>query len=132
MNIYVETNFVLEIVFAQEQHQSCEDLEATRLETTRAQLIKTSTVLPLDADVLTTATTYQTKYDLSSEDAIVYATVLSHLKGRSSGQSCFLNRNTRDFDDPDLVAELRRYDCKMMPRFDSGYQYIMASLRSSR
>lgn len=203
MNIYVETNFVLEIALAQEQHQACEDVlalcqanrsqllipafsiaepyqtlkrrhnqrrrtrheldreliqlariagyaqslsgsqslvdllidstdeEARRLETTRAQLIQTGTILPLDASVLRAATAYQAKYDLSPEDAIVYATVLSHLKGHSSGKSCFLNRNTRDFDDPDLVAELKQCGCKMVPRFDSGYQYIMASLRSS-
>ena len=200
MNIYVESNFVLEIALAQEQHESCEsilalcvarraqllipafsiaepyqtlerrhrqrrqtkreldseltqlartagyapalsgsqslvdllidstDEEARRLEATRAKLIQTAVILPLDATVLEAATPYQTDYDLSPEDAIVYATVLSHLKDRPSGRSCFLNRNTRDFDDPDLVAELRRYGCKMVPRFDSGYQHILASL----
>ncbi len=200
MNIYVESNFVLEIALAQEQHQSCEDVlalcladrarllipafsvaepyqtlerrhrqrrrtkreldreliqlartagyaqslrgseslidllidstdeEARRLQATRAQLLQTATILPLDAEVLEAATPCQTEYDLSPEDAIVYATVLLHLKGYPSERSCFLNRNTRDFDDPDLVAELRRYGCKMLPRFDSGYQYIVASL----
>ncbi len=200
MNIYVESNLVLEIALAQEQHQSCEDIlalcladrarllipafsiaepyqtlerrhrqrrqtklaldreliqlartasyaqslsgsqslvdllidstyeEARRLEATRAQLIQTATILPLDAEILEAATPIQTEYALSPEDAIVYATVLSHLKDRPSEQSCFLNRNTRDFDDPDLVAELRLHGCKMIPRFDSGYQYIKASL----
>ena len=200
MKIYVETNFVLEIALAQEQHNSCEDVlalclarrarllipafsiaepyqtlerrhrrrrqtkreldreliqlartasyarslsdsrslvdllidstdeEARRLEATRKQLLEAAAVLPLDADILKAATPFQTEYDLSPEDAIVYATVLSHLTLHPSERSCFLNRNTRDFDDPDLVAELRRHGCKMIPRFDSGYQYIMASL----
>lgn len=200
MNIYVESNFVLEIALAQEQHESCEgilalceanraqllipafslaepyqtlerrhrqrrrtkreldseltqlgrtagyaqslsgaqslvdilidstDEEAKRLEATRARLTQSATILPLDAEVLKAATPYQTEYDLSPEDAIVFATVLSHLQGCPSERSCFLNRNTRDFDDPDLVAELRRHGCKMLPRFDSGHQYIIASL----
>jgi predicted nucleic acid-binding protein len=201
VNIYVESNFVLEVALAQEQHESCEsilalcaanraqllipafsiaepyqtlerrhrqrrqtkreldseltqlartagyaqslsgaqslvdllidstDEEARRLEATRAKLIQTAAILPLDATVLSAATPYQAEYDLSPEDAIVYATVVAHLKTSPSEASCFLNRNTRDFDDPDLVAELRRLGCKLLPRFDSGYQYILASLK---
>ena len=184
MNIYVETNFVLEIALAQEQHQACEDIlalcladqaqllipafsiaephqtlrrrhsqrrqtkyeldrelvqlartaryaralsgsqslvdllidstgeEVSQLEATRAQLIEIATILPLKAEILRASAPKQAEYDLSPEDAIVYATVLLHLKDRPPEQSCFLNRNIRDFYDPDLVAELRQYDAR--------------------
>lgn len=38
MNIYVETNFILELVFVQEQYQSCEEI-ITLCEAGRAKLI---------------------------------------------------------------------------------------------
>ena len=78
MNIYVESNFVLELALLQEQYASCEDV--------------------------------------------------SHLKQSGAPQSCFLNKNSRDFDDPDLVEELNTYNCKLLPRFDIGYQFILSQI----
>lgn len=59
---------------------------------------------------------------------LVYAAVLSHLKQHGAAQSCFLNRNSKDFDDPDLVEELNTYTCKLLVQFDTGYQFIRSCL----
>ncbi len=200
MNIYVESNFVLELALLQEQHTSCEDIvrlceggnaqlvipayvliepydtlgrrhkqrqrmkaeldqelrqlartatyvhrlggfqhltallidsaheEARRLEDTRSRLLRMAQVIPLEASVLAAATRYQVDHDLSPQDALVYAAVLAHLKQSSASESCFLNKNSKDFDDPDLVEELHTYNCKLMPRFDTGYQFILSRM----
>jgi predicted nucleic acid-binding protein len=198
VNIYVESNFVLELALFQEQHVSCEDIlrlcqasnaqliipayslvepyetlirrhrqrkqmkaeldselkqlartttyahrldgfqnltalridsadeEGKRFEETRSLLSRTAEIIPLDRAILETATRYQVAHDLSPQDALVYAAVLSHLTQSGAPQSCFLNKNSKDFDDPDLVEELNGYNCRLLPRFDIGYQFILS------
>ena len=200
MNVYVESNFVLELALLQEQYPSCEEIlrlceagrvqliipayslaepyetlvrrhkqrqrmktelddelrqlartttyshrlrgfehltallidsadeEAKQLETVRSRLLKVAEVIPLEAPILIAATQYQRAHGFSPQDALVYAAVLLHLKQYCAPQSCFLNRNSRDFDDPDVVEELNRYNCKLLPRFDTGYQFILSCL----
>jgi predicted nucleic acid-binding protein len=200
VNIYVETNFVLELVFAQEQHASCEQILAlcesgqsrliipaycrtepheklTRqagsrrelqrnLETELRQLARTASytarinsiqdiasllvrsseeekqrfiryrerflniaeIIPLTIDILREAATYESPYDLTPQGALVYASVIVHLQQNHPPVSCFLNRNSKDFDNPDIVDELDRNNCKMIPRFDHGLGFIQARL----
>ena len=202
MNVYVETNFVLELVFQQEQFVSCEQIlqlsEAGRIKlaipayslaepheklnrqaksrreiqqildtelrqlartasyTTRInsiqdianllvqsnldesqrfvhyrdRLLKNTEVIPLTADILTEAAIYEEPYDLRSQDALVYASVISHLRHHQPTVACFLNRNSRDFDSPDIVNELSKFNCRMIPRFDHGYDFIQSQLQS--
>lgn len=200
MNVYVESNFVLELALLQEQHTSCEELmrlgeegriqlvipayslaepyetltrrhrqrkrmkaelddqlrqlartmtythqlsgfqhlttllidsadeEAKRLEEVCSRLLQVAEVIPLEASLLIAATQYQRRHGLSPQDALVYAGILLHLKQRQAPQSCFLNRNAKDFDDPDLVEELDVYNCKLLPQFDVGYQFVLSRL----
>lgn len=205
MNVYVESNFVLELALVQEQHASCEEIvrlaeagrarlvipayslaephetlvrrrrqrkqlkahldeelrqlsrtatysqqlggfenlttvlidsadeEAKRLEQLQGRLLKSVEIIPLDASILAAATRYQLKHDLSPQDALVYASVLSHLAGSAAPESCFLNKNSKDFDDPDIVAELKQHTCKLIPRFDDGCEYVRgAAVRRER
>ena len=104
------------------------DEEAMRLERVRARLVQVAEVIPLTSALLTAAAQYQRQYGLSPQDALVYAAVLAHLKQSSAPESCFLNKNSKDFDDPDVVEELSTYNCKLMPRFDTGYQFILSRL----
>jgi predicted nucleic acid-binding protein len=201
MNVYAETNFVLELAFQQEQHGSCEEIlqfckngdieliipayclaepherlrrqynsrqqlqqalnaelrqllrtssystrissiqelsslivqsnfeEQQRFGEYRARLLKTATVIPLTAEVLMAASEYESIYQLIPQDAIVYASVVHHLRQQTSPQNCFLNRNSKDFDHPDIVDELSIVNCRMIPRFDHGYGFIRAQLQ---
>ena len=196
MNVYVESNFVLELALAQEQFESCEgilslceagnvrlvvpayslaepyetltrrqrqrkkmkedfdreldqiarsathkerlrgfrdltallinvaDESAKQLEGIRARMIEAACVIPLDVSVLASATQYQRAHDFSAQDALVYSSVISHLKLDRATQNYFLNKNSKDFDDQSIVDELRGYNCRLLPRFDSGYQLI--------
>ena len=200
MNIYVETNFVLELALEQEQRESCEQIlslceegkaqliipaysfaepyemlrrhheerkqlkkaldrelqqlirtelyrsrlsalqsvttllidsaddEAKRFDTTRSRLLEISEIIPLTAQILGEVARNQKVHALSPQDALVYTSVLQHLKQGVSTQGCFLNKDSKDFDNPDIVEELSTYDCKLLPRFDTGYQFILHTI----
>jgi predicted nucleic acid-binding protein len=200
VNIYVETNFVLELVFEQEQCVSCEqilqlcetgqtkliipayslaepheklsrqartrrdmqqllDAELRQLSRTasyasrirsiqdiaslmvqsneeerqrfiqcRERLFNIGEVIALTPNILMEAASCETTYDLRPQDALVYASVISHLQCYQPQQTCFLNRNSKDFDSPDIVDELNRFNCKMIPRFDHGYSFLQSQL----
>lgn len=100
-----------------------------RLEEVLTKVIDVAEVISLDATVLTASIRYQQTHDFSPQDAIVYATVISDLGRRSPDeQKCFLNRNSKDFDDQVVVDELQAHRCKLLPRFDSGLGFILSNL----
>ena len=100
-----------------------------RLEEVRSRLLRAAEVIPLDAEVLAASADSRREHGLSPQDALVYAAVLSHLQRVRPAQSCFLNRNYKDFGDPHIVEQLDGYNCKFFPRFDSGHQFILNALR---
>jgi predicted nucleic acid-binding protein len=102
--------------------------EIKRLEDLRSRMLTCATVIALEASILSEATRYQARHGLSAKDAIVYASVLSHLGSDAGPQSCFMTRDS-DFDDPDVVNELKANRCKLIPRFDFGLSYLNALLK---
>jgi len=202
MDVYVESNFVLELAFSQEQHESCNriielsengktqlilpaysivepyetmlrhakkrtevsidlaaqvkqlsrskpyqdeidalqkvtgllvrslDEEKESFRNTVNKLLAVSQIIPLDAKTFVNAGKYQTDNALSFQDSIVYASVLSHLSTSTSTAKCFLNRNSKDFDDPDIEETLNSHGCKMLFSFEQGYRYISSQLRA--
>jgi predicted nucleic acid-binding protein len=201
LNVYVESNFILELALVQEQHASCERIltlceagdirvvvpaysivepyetllrrhlgrkglkdslnlelqqlfrtsgyaqrlsgfealtallvdsakeEIQRLESIRARLLSCATVIALEASILSSASQHQERHSLSAQDAIVYASVLSHLGSAGDGvRSCFLTRD-EDFDDPNIIEGLRAHRCKVIWRFDHGLSYLSAGPR---
>lgn len=197
MNVYVESNFVLELVLTQEQHAACEEIlrlcegldarlvipayslaepyaqlirrhnerkqlktaldrefgqlarttayrhriselrdvvaflassadeESLRLESIGSRLLRSAEVIPLDDEVLSLAAERRGDGILSPQDSLVYASVLAHLRRSPQQGSCFLNRDL-DFEEPDLLAELERYGCKLVPSFDHGRGYLLS------
>ena len=200
MNVYVESNFVLELALIQEQSASCEEIlglceanrarlvipayslaepyetltrrhkqrrrlkqelddevrqiartaplserfsgfkdltaglisvaqqETQRLESVRSRLIEAAEIVPLDKSVLAASTEYQRAHDLSPQDALVYSSVLSHLKRVRAPENCFLNRNSKDFDDESIIDELAGHNCQLLFQFDAGHSFISAAL----
>ena len=204
MNIYIETNFVQELTFLQEEFQSCEKIlelceqkkvnlivpgyclvepleklhrqklkresfqndlnieikqlsctanytsqiqsigklnvllsqsveeENSRFEKYKGKILKICHILPIDDRILIEAGNHQSTYNLDFNDAIVFASVISHLKIASSVQSCFLNRNSKDFYTRQIRDELIRLNCKMIPSFEDGCNYILNSLKDTK
>lgn len=195
MRVYAESNFVLEIVLQQEQHQACEalvdlaadhsvelvlpgfallepyqtlirrekdgkqlreklssrakQLERTssisadvpglhrsielllraeheaskRFRDTRASLLTVARIVPIDLSTLTSASALADELGLELPDALVLASVLADA-GERRAPSVFLNRNTKDFSDPDIVVRLENVDCELIGTFDDGLSRV--------
>lgn len=103
--------------------RSAED-EDGRLRVVTSRLLQSAEVISLNASILTASAEYHRRHGFSPQDAIVYASILSHLREKQAPTSCFLNRD-KDFDDEDVVEELREFGCKLMPDFNMGYEFIL-------
>ena len=104
-------------------------LEREGLKQTVTQVLAISVVIPLTAAVLRSAAEIETDLGLSGQDAIVLASVFGHLESEAPTESCFLNRNTRDFDDPDIRDRLEALHCKFFPKFAQALEYIESRIR---
>ncbi|MDY6902190.1 MAG: PIN domain-containing protein [Cyanobacteriota bacterium] len=201
MDVYVESNFVLELALFQEQYESCQELldlaetnkihlivpafslaepyetlirnnkkrqklsedlktelsqlrrsvpyqeqirtfedttaflvssqqeQKQRLDAVIEKILKVCQIIPLTAEILTAAIKYQSEYNLEPQDSIVYASVLEHIRKSDEKLRCFLNRNSKDFDDPDIKESLSSYNCLMLFSFDNGIGYIKSKLK---
>ena len=201
MNVYVESNFVLELAFLQEQSDSCRQLvrhaadrnivlvvpayslaepyetlirqrkrrkqvkqdiddvltqlhrtsaytadvrelsgqsnllissahdEQRRLENVIREMAEVAEIVPLDVNVIAVSLRCQSDYGLEPQDAFVYASVVSHLdRSGPAMQSCFLNRNRKDFDDQTLVEQLEVRGCKLLTDFRNGLGFVRSQL----
>lgn len=199
MNVYVESNFVLELALEQEQSASCESIlslcesgqvcvivpafclaephetltrrrlqrrdmkktldeelkqiartatnaaqlrgfdsitdmligsaeqESLNLNKISTRLLSAAELIPLDASVLGNASQYQSGHSLSPQDSIVYASIISHLRGCHRRKSYFISRDS-DFDDQDVVNELASFNCEIVDTFSRGYHFISRDL----
>ena len=199
MNVYVESNFVLELALLQEQHSACEAIlslcdrraarlvmpayslvepfetmkrhqgkrrqlrsqldkelrqlsrtsanadrlkdygsitsllvdsagdDRQRLESVRSRLLACAEVVPLGVDVLERAASFQSGLGFGVQDAVVVASVFSHLEASPASRSCFLNRDP-DFDDLGVREDLKARGCKLLRSFDQGLQFLRATL----
>jgi predicted nucleic acid-binding protein len=98
-----------------------------RLDSISEKLLRVANILPLTTEVLSDAAKYKRDFGLFYPDALVLASVLRDAGSRQE-PSCFLNRNTKDFDDPSLSALLERFNCKLIGRFDHGLAHIKSAL----
>jgi len=98
--------------------------EQQRLFYLQDRLLMIGEIIPLGREILSAAAQFQIKHGLSPQDSIVYASVLQHLQSNAPVTSCFLNRNSRDFDDPDIEESLAHYHCKVLFSFNHGFEYI--------
>jgi predicted nucleic acid-binding protein len=103
--------------------------ERAGLERSIEGMLKTAEVIPLDSDIFYRASGIQVGLDMSAQDSIVLASVVSHLSETKPVESCFLNRNTKDFDDLNVRELLDAFGCKFFARFDDGLHYVEARLR---
>lgn len=118
--IYQERLRDIEPVLELLVQSSDEDLQ--RLASVRSRLLACAELIPLESSILAQAEEHQEDYDLSSQDAVIYASVLAHRR-ISDEPGCFVTRD-RDFDDLEIKRELRSYNCKLLSNFETGYQFL--------
>ena len=200
MNVYVESNFVMELALLQEQHASCEGIlslcdrraarlvlpayslvepfetmrrhqakrrllkseldkelrqlsrtsanadrlkdygnitsllvdsagdDRQRLESVRSRLLSCADLVLLDGDVLERAASFQSDLGFSVQDAVIAASVFSHLEASPASRSCFLSRDL-DFVDLGIGKDLMARGCKLLTGFDQGLQFLRGTLK---
>ena len=107
------------------------NVETQRIADLRQRVCAVATIIPLTTDILHGASDYQVQHDLSPQDAVVYASVIAHLQSDLPAEACFISRNSSDFDDPDIRAELASLKCKYLARFDTAVDYLKRPRRHS-
>ena len=104
--------------------------EKEELDNTISKVLKTATIIPIDREVIKAAIGFQKTRNLSPQDSIVYASVLSHLSGTSTEeQKCFITKNSKDFANPDIYTDLEAYCCKLLTKFVNGVGYTKKCLK---
>jgi predicted nucleic acid-binding protein len=97
--------------------------ERKRLDAALARITSPDTILPTTSAVLGRAEAAQARYELSPQDALVYASVAVHAERTPDPAACFLTRNSKDFADPEIREELARAGCKLLFSFSDGLGY---------
>ena len=106
---------------------SLED-DKRRLDETLARLLSTCEIIPLSKEVVMNAMSYRELFGFGYQDSLIYSSVMHHLERGIDVARCFLNRNSKDFDDPDIIEMLESKNCKLLFNFDKGRDYVRGLL----
>jgi predicted nucleic acid-binding protein len=104
------------------------DDEYRRWKDARSRIAAVAELIPFDERVLPVGVAAEDQFDLTPPDALIYASVRSHLKQTRPPRSCFLNKNAKDFKTPGLVSDLQALGCKFLPAFDQGLSFVLGML----
>jgi predicted nucleic acid-binding protein len=95
--------------------------ESQSLVATVERLFACATVIQLDVSIYRHAMRYVAQYGLSEQDAIILASVVSHLRETSSLEPhFFISRNWTDFANPLILDELDQLGCTFVANFREG------------
>lgn len=82
-------------------------------------------MVPITVAVYTAALAYKAKFRMSPQDAIIYASIISDLRQRgSTEEKCFVSRNWKDFEDQEIDAELKAFNCRYVSTFADTVQFV--------
>jgi predicted nucleic acid-binding protein len=84
-------------------------------------------VIALTAEIISIAGRHEVAYSMSSQDALVLASVKSHAE-KNGGLKCFITQD-EGFDDPLIHSELLVNECKVIVNFADAVAYIKNALR---
>ena len=98
------------------------------LEVVVTRTLGVAELVSIDLGLFTRGRDLQRSRGLQPQDALIYASVLTHLPSRPDVQKCFLNRNSKDFMTPDIANDLAIHDCRIIPQFGNGVGYIRARI----
>jgi predicted nucleic acid-binding protein len=100
------------------------DEDKQRLTAALSRILECAVAVAIGAKTLGAAIEFQNSLDLSPQDSIVYASVLSHLSSAPTGPKCFLNKDSKGFANSLIEEQLAAYDCRLITRFADGLRYI--------
>ncbi len=93
-----------------------------------SEILVHSTLIAFEPATIVTATASQVNYDLSIQDSLVFASVMTHLQNKSGESKCFITKNSRDFGSTDVLSQFNQHNCKVLFKFQAGLGYIQSQL----
>ena len=99
--------------------------EASSLRETLLTVLESSRVLSIEIPVLKMAQQNEDRFGMDLADAIVCASVQLDLAIHPVDEACFVTRNKKDFDDPDLSKEFASAHCKLLFSFEASVQFAL-------
>ena len=101
--------------------------ETDRLAEAVERMLRSGRSVPLSPAIFADARAAARRADLSPQDAIVFATVVSDLNANPGrGDACFASRNSKDF--APLKDELSELSCRYMARFADALAFIRSRI----
>ena len=108
-----------------DQLSSVYQSEVTHLESTVNRLLSVGRSIELDSEIYRAALDNESRYGLSPQDAIIYASIVRDLATSvRTHRSCFMSRNFNDFGGPDIRAELASYGCRYEGSYEAGVALV--------
>ncbi len=104
------------------------DIHAQSLSETVMRIARVANVLALTTEVIQAAIDAEALFQLSPQDAVVFASINRYFSQRRSVTKVFANKNRHDFFGSELRAHFRQYDCKLLSGFAATRQFIEAAL----
>lgn len=103
------------------------DESKTRLAAALMSIESNGAVIALTSEIIGMAGLHEIAYSLSSQDALVLASVKSHAE-KHGGPKCFISQD-EGFDDPLIHSGLLVNECKVIVNFDDAVAHIKNALR---
>jgi predicted nucleic acid-binding protein len=92
--------------------------ETDNLIRTVERILNAGTVISVDPQIFGRAMRDRTRFGLSPQDALVYASVIEHLFGTAApGPHYFVTKDQDDFQDPGIARELSALSCELLFSF---------------
>jgi len=100
-------------------------VEQAGLDATLERCLNIAEIAPIKADTVRAALALRRDSGLESpQDALVAAALLEHMRGDPDRDRIFVNRNTKDFLNPDVQEQLGKESCKFFGKFTDSLGYL--------
>ncbi len=105
--------------------------EFNLLQSTVKRLLSIGKSVEVNEAIYIQAIVYQTLFDLSPQDSIIYAAIIAGLRQKTRSESkCFISRDKKAFTDPSIGYELASHNCHYAKSFEEGLSFIQRSILS--
>jgi hypothetical protein len=108
-----------------------EGSESTSLDNATHRMLQAGRCIPFGPEVMLRAAGLQPQFDMSRQDALILASILTDLEAQLPGEEkWFISRDRKDFSDPEIVRTLGRFNCRLLTKFVDGVRVAQRHPRS--
>lgn len=103
--------------------------EMDMLEKVLSRLLQVGQQIDINKNIFDESIRYQEELGLSPQDAIIYSSIIANINQQDGDkEKVFVSRNWKDFDQEEIVEELRAFQCKYFSKFENAVEYIQSRL----